>query len=41
MACSILGLDAVIQRVGAEVTAFAGEAPQADDITMLALRYLA
>jgi serine phosphatase RsbU (regulator of sigma subunit) len=31
----------VIQRVGAEVTAFAGEAPQADDITMLALRYLA
>jgi sigma-B regulation protein RsbU (phosphoserine phosphatase) len=39
--CHRLGLDAVIQRVGAEVTAFAGEAPQADDITMLALRYLA
>ena len=39
--CHGFGLDAVIQRVGAEVTAFAGEAPQADDITMLALRYLA
>ena len=39
--CHGLGLDAVIQRVGAAVTAFAGEAPQADDITMLALRYLA
>ena len=39
--CRGLGLDAVIQCVGAAVTAFAGEAPQADDITMLALRYLA
>jgi serine phosphatase RsbU (regulator of sigma subunit) len=39
--CQGLGLDALIQRVGDEVTAFAGSAPQADDITMLALRYLA
>lgn len=38
--CRGLGLDAVIEKVGAAVTAFAGEAPQADDITMLALRYL-
>jgi serine phosphatase RsbU (regulator of sigma subunit) len=38
--CRGLDLDAVIQRVGAAVTAFAGGAPQADDITMLALRYL-
>jgi serine phosphatase RsbU (regulator of sigma subunit) len=30
----------VIRTVGADVTAFAGEAPQGDDITMLALRYL-
>jgi sigma-B regulation protein RsbU (phosphoserine phosphatase) len=39
--CGGLALDDLIQNVGAEVTAFAGEAPQADDITMLALRYLA
>ncbi|MGE5198705.1 MAG: PP2C family protein-serine/threonine phosphatase [Rhodospirillaceae bacterium] len=39
--CHGLGLDGVIQCVGAEVRAFAGEAPQGDDITMLALRYLA
>jgi len=39
--CRGLGLDEVIRNVGAAVTAFAGEAPQADDITMLALRYLA
>jgi serine phosphatase RsbU (regulator of sigma subunit) len=34
-----LGLDDLIQQVGSEVAAFVGEAPQADDITMLALRY--
>ena len=39
--CGGLGLDAVIRTVGDEVAAFAGEAPQGDDITMLALRYLA
>jgi sigma-B regulation protein RsbU (phosphoserine phosphatase) len=38
--CRGLGLEEMIRKVGAEVTAFAGEAPQADDITMLALRYL-
>jgi serine phosphatase RsbU (regulator of sigma subunit) len=38
--CRGLGLDDLIRTVGAEVTAFAGEAPQGDDITMLALRYL-
>ncbi len=32
-------LDEVIAAVGAEVAAFVGEAPQADDITMLAVRY--
>jgi serine phosphatase RsbU (regulator of sigma subunit) len=37
--CGGLGLDVVIRTVGAEVAAFVGEAPQADDITMLALRY--
>jgi serine phosphatase RsbU (regulator of sigma subunit) len=31
----------MIRTVGAEVAAFVGEAPQGDDITMLALRYLA
>ena len=35
-----LGLDAVIRTVGEELAAFVGEEPQADDITMLALRYL-
>jgi serine phosphatase RsbU (regulator of sigma subunit) len=39
--CRGMGLDDVIRTVGAEVAAFAGEAPQGDDITMLALRYLA
>ena len=39
-ACRGLGLDEVIRRVGDAVTVFAGESPQADDITMLALRYL-
>jgi serine phosphatase RsbU (regulator of sigma subunit) len=39
--CGRLGLDAVIHRVGEELAAFVGEEPQADDITMLALRYLA
>jgi sigma-B regulation protein RsbU (phosphoserine phosphatase) len=39
--CRGLGLDDVIRTVGAEVAAFVGEAPQGDDITMLALRYLA
>jgi sigma-B regulation protein RsbU (phosphoserine phosphatase) len=38
--CHGLGLDDVIRTVGADVAAFAGAAPQADDITMLALRYL-
>jgi phosphoserine phosphatase RsbU/P len=38
--CVGLGLEDVIQKVGAEVTAFVGDAPQGDDITMLALRYL-
>jgi serine phosphatase RsbU (regulator of sigma subunit) len=39
--CGGLGLDAVIRTVGEEIAAFVGGAPQADDITMLALRYLA
>jgi serine phosphatase RsbU (regulator of sigma subunit) len=39
--CRGMGLDDVIRTVGAEVATFAGEAPQGDDITMLALRYLA
>jgi sigma-B regulation protein RsbU (phosphoserine phosphatase) len=39
--CGRLGLDDMIRTVGAEVAAFVGEAPQGDDITMLALRYLA
>jgi len=38
--CRGLSLEEVIGKVGAAVTVFAGEAPQADDITMLALRYL-
>ncbi len=38
--CRGLGLEEVIEKVGSAVTAFAGDAPQADDITMLALRYL-
>jgi len=38
--CRGLPLDDVIRTVGAEVTAFAAGAPQGDDITMLALRYL-
>ncbi len=39
--CGRLGLDDVIRTVGEELAEFVGEAPQADDITMLALRYLA
>jgi sigma-B regulation protein RsbU (phosphoserine phosphatase) len=39
--CRGLGLDDMIRTVGAEVAAFVGDAPQGDDITMLALRYLA
>ncbi len=39
--CGGLGLDAVVRTVSEEIVAFVGEAPQADDITMLALRYLA
>jgi sigma-B regulation protein RsbU (phosphoserine phosphatase) len=38
--CGGLDLDVVIRTVGDEVAAFVGRAPQADDITMLALRYL-
>jgi phosphoserine phosphatase RsbU/P len=38
--CRGMALDDLIRTVGAEVRAFAGEAPQGDDITMLALRYL-
>ncbi len=38
--CHGRDLDDVIRTVGAEVAAFAGDAPQGDDITMLALRYL-
>jgi sigma-B regulation protein RsbU (phosphoserine phosphatase) len=38
--CRGMALDDLIRAVGAEVTAFAGAAPQGDDITMLALRYL-
>lgn len=38
--CGGRGLDAVIRTVGEELAAFVGEEPQADDITMLALRYL-
>ena len=39
--CHGLGLDALIQRVGAEVDGIRRRGPQADDITMLALRFLA
>jgi sigma-B regulation protein RsbU (phosphoserine phosphatase) len=39
--CGRLDLDAIIRTVGEELAAFVGEEPQADDITMLALRYLA
>jgi serine phosphatase RsbU (regulator of sigma subunit) len=35
------GLSNIIQNVISEVKAFAGDAPQADDMTMLVLRYLA
>jgi serine phosphatase RsbU (regulator of sigma subunit) len=38
--CGGQELDVVIRTVGAEMAAFVGAAPQADDITMLALRYL-
>ena len=38
--CRGQALDEVIRSVGAAVSAFAAEAPQADDITMLALRFL-
>jgi phosphoserine phosphatase RsbU/P len=38
--CNRLNLDQVIRAVGEEVAAFVGDAPQADDITMLAMRYL-
>jgi phosphoserine phosphatase RsbU/P len=37
--CHGLDLEGVIRTVGDEVAAFVGDAPQADDITMLALRY--
>jgi phosphoserine phosphatase RsbU/P len=35
-----LPLDNLLQKVRAEVQAFAGAAPQSDDLTCLALRYI-